>query len=125
DLGITTHIARAQETDVITRIVAGENIGTTILPARKKSNIKKWVAFSTGKKGGVVQVNAPLRDILRDGNRIVSILPVGITKCTGAFEKGDVVDIAAPSGKKIGLGIARYNAERLQEYMGQKGKPAF
>ncbi len=125
DLGITTHIASAAEKDVLLRLADGETIGTAILPAKKKSNIKKWIAFSAGKKSGVIHVNAQLFDILAAHERIVSILPVGIAKCSGDFKKGDLVEIAAPGGRKIGVGLARYDAEKLKEYMGQKGKPEF
>jgi glutamate 5-kinase len=125
DLGVTTHIAGLKGKDSILRVVKGERLGTTILPRRKTSNIKKWIAFSEGKKSGVVRVNAPLLGILREGRRVVSLLPVGIEACAGDFEKGDLVEIAAPDGKKIGIGIARYGAERLREYIGLKGKPEF
>lgn len=124
ELGIATHIAALSEKNVIARIVAGESVGTAILPARKKSNIKKWMAFTDGKKGGAVHINAPLLELLKENRRVISLLPVGITKCTGDFQKGDVIDIAAPSGKRIGIGIARYGADKLREYAGQKGKPA-
>lgn len=125
ELGVTTHIAAMKEKDVIIRIANGEKIGTTILPSRKKSNVKKWIAFSGGKKPGAIRVNDQLLEILRDGKRVISILPVGIKTVTGEFEKGDLVDIAAPDGKKIGVGIARYNAGKLREYIGQKNKPEF
>lgn len=124
-LGITTHICSMDEKDVISRILKGENIGTTILPARKKSNIKKWMAFTAGRQSGVIGINGPLFDILMQNERVVSILPVGIANCAGDFKKGDLIEIAAPDGKKIGVGIARYGADRLREYMGQKGKPEF
>jgi glutamate 5-kinase len=124
-LGITTHIAALREKNAIARIVAGEKIGTTILPLKQKSNLKKWMAFSSGGKGGVIRVNGPLFDILKENRRAVSILPVGIKAFTGEFEKGDLIELAAPDGRKIGLGIARYGAEKLREYIGQKNKPEF
>jgi len=125
DLGITTHIASIHEESVIVRIVSGEQLGTVILPAKKKSNIKKWIAFSAGKQNGVIHINAPLFDILKANERVISILPVGISKCSSDFKKGDLIEIAAPNGKKIGVGIARYGADKLQEYLGLKGKPEF
>lgn len=124
-LGITTYIVSMDETNAIARIMKGEQLGTAILPARKKSNIKKWMAFNDARSGGAIRVNAPLFDILRQNDRAVSILPVGIAHCTGDFRKGDLIEITAPDGRKIGIGIARYGAERLREYMGQKGKPEF
>ena len=124
-LGITTHIAGIHEPDVIARIAGGEQVGTTILPARKKSNLKKWIAFSEGRQSGVIHINGPLFGILKKNERVVSILPVGIESCSGDFKKGDLIEIAAPDGRKIGIGIARYGAEKLRECLGLKGKPEF
>ena len=124
-LGITTHIAAMKVQDVLLRIVKGEQLGTAILPLKKKSNLKKWIAFSEGKKSGVIRVNEQLFGILQEGKRIISILPVGIKSCAGEFEKGDMIEIANPDGEKIGMGIARYNAGKLREYIGQKNKPEF
>jgi glutamate 5-kinase len=124
-LGIKTFIAAVDEKDVLLKVAKGENPGTLILPATKKSGLKKWIAFGTGKKGGTVTVNTCLRDILVANDRAVSLLPVGITKISGAFEKGDLVDILGPSGRKLGIGIARYGAAKLKEHMGEKGRPEF
>lgn len=123
ELGITTHIASLKTDNVITRIAAGEKLGTTILPRARKSSLKKWMAFSASGKGGQITVNAKLESLLRAGERALSLLPVGIEKISGDFKKGDLIDIIAPSGDKIGIGIARYGADRLREYIGQKGKP--
>ncbi len=122
-LGITTHITTLREKDAIARAVANEDIGTTVLPMRKKSNVKKWMAYSNAPHAGSIRINAPLLQILRDKNRVISILPVGLEDCTGTFKKGDLIDILAPDGRKIGIGIAKYAAERLREYLGQKDKP--
>jgi glutamate 5-kinase len=81
------------------------------------------MAFTAG-RDGAVRVNAQLRDILLSG-RPVSLLPVGITSCAGDFEKGDLVTVSGPDGKKIGVGIARYGAMKLRDNMGQKGRPEF
>lgn len=125
DIGITTHIAALREKDVILKIAKGVDTGTKILPRRKKSGLKRWMAFDESKKTGSIRVNQPLFEILKENNRVISLLPVGIKSCAGDFKKGDLVDIAAPDGATIGIGIARYDAAKLREYMGQKGKPAF
>ena len=125
DVGVTTHIAAMRIKDVILRIVDGEQIGTAILPRKKKSNLKKWIAFDSGRKSGVIRVNAQLYALLKDSGRVMSLLPVGIKSFTGTFEKGDMIEIADPDGHKIGVGIARYSAEKLREHLGQKNRPEF
>lgn len=122
-LGITTHIACAHRPDVIVDIVAGKQVGTTILASKKKSSIKKWVAY--GVPNGKVYVNAPLYDLLKQGSRALSLLPVGIERFTGTFAKGDVVQILSPKGEAIGFGVAGYDFKKLQEVIGQKNKAPF
>lgn len=124
ELGITTHIASLKTEGVLTRLAAGERLGTTILPRARKSSLKKWMAFTGGAaQTGSITVNTKLADMLRAGGKAMSLLPVGIDTIGGDFKKGDLIDILAPDGVKIGIGIARYGADRLREYMGQKGKP--
>lgn len=125
ELGISTHIAHIDEPDVIVRIAKGESLGTTILPFKKKSSTKRWIAFSCSKKNGQIRINTCLEEIIKTKDKIISILPVGIEKYDGEFEKGDLVDIIAPNGEKMGVGIAKYGSKKLGEYLGLKNKPVF
>jgi glutamate 5-kinase len=124
-LGIMTHIADLDEPDVILRLVQGEQIGTAILPFKKQSNMKRWIAFSTKKHSGSITINACLFNILEEATKVTSILPVGIEKYTGEFTKGDLVEILSPTGQKIGAGIARYSSAQLHEVLGSPSKPVF
>ena len=124
-LGITTHVASIDIPSVIIRIIENEQLGTVILPSKKKSSIKKWMAYNNGKQNGSISINQGLYDILRENKRVISILPVGIEQCNGDFKKGDLVEMLTPKGQKIGIGIAKYDANKLKEYLGQKDKPGF
>ena len=124
-LGITTHIANIDEPSVITRIINQEPLGTIILSSKKKSNIKKWIAYSSDKQMGSILINSCLLDILKENQRVISILPVGIEKCTGNFKKGDLVEILTREGQKIGVGLAKYDANKLNECLGRKDQPEF
>ena len=124
-LGITTHIANINNPSVIMRIIEQEQLGTTILPRKKKSNIKRWIAYSSEKQTGSISINACLYEILKENKRVLSILPIGIEKCQGNFKRGDLVEILTAKGQKIGVGIAKYDANKLNEYLGHKDKPEF
>jgi glutamate 5-kinase len=124
-LGITTHIAHINHPFVIKRIVEQESLGTTILPAQKKSNIKKWIAYHNEKKEGSITINLRLFNILKENNHIVSILPIGIERYTGDFKRGALIDILSPDGIKIAVGLAKYDSSKLAEYLGNKNKPIF
>jgi glutamate 5-kinase len=124
-LGITTHIASINTSFVIKRIVEQESVGTVIFPRKKKSNIKRWMAYTDDKLMGSICINQGLVEIIEEGKRVISILPVGIEQCSGAFKKSDLVEIVTRDGKKIGVGIAKYDVNKLSTFLGQKEKPEF
>lgn len=125
ELGIMTHVVHVNEPDVILKIVNDEAIGTKILPLKRKTNIKRWIAVHGNKSPAQIVVNDCLYDLLKDKTKVLSILPVGIAKSSGEFQKGDLITILAPNGKKIGVGQAKYGSDKLKEYMGFNGKPVF
>lgn len=56
---------------------------------------------------------------LREQNK--SLLPAGITDVEGDFNRGDIVSIFAPQGKKgekIGLGITNYSSRDIAAIKG-------
>lgn len=55
----------------------------------------------------------------------MSILPIGIEKFSGNCKKGDLIDIFSSNNEKVGVGISRYDFNKLNEYLGEKNKPAF
>jgi glutamate 5-kinase len=124
-LGITTHIVGIGQPNVLLSVLKDVTVGTTILPSRKKSNIKRWIACNVCQINGTIHINECLYNLLKENSCALSILPVGICKYTGLFKKGDVVDIMAPDGKKIGMGIARYDSSKLKRFCGEKNKPVF
>ncbi|HAT9090521.1 TPA: glutamate 5-kinase, partial [Legionella pneumophila subsp. pneumophila] len=63
--------------------------------------------------------------LLRNGNRVMSILPIGIEDFRGECKKGDLIDILNSNNEKIGVGIARYDFLRLKDYLRLQNKPAF
>ncbi len=124
-LGITTHIASIDQDAVLIKLISGDTLGTTILPSKKKSNIKRWIAYNTKQSSGSITINSCLYDILKENKRVISILPVGIEQCRGDFKKGDTVDIISPRLKKIGIGIAKYDSNKLKDFFTKKNKPVF
>ena len=122
ELGIVTHIVDGGQRDVLLDVVAGKEIGTTFLPTRRKSSIKKWIAQTGGHHKGVIHVNDCAEDVLKDPNVARSLLPVGVTKVDGSFVKGDIVEVVNPKGKVIAYGVAQYGSEVATANIGQKNK---
>jgi glutamate 5-kinase len=125
-LGIRTHIAAAREKNVIARLLAGENVGTTVVPIQGKRNaVKRWLASDVNKVPATVTANAGLAAMMRATGPAMSLLPVGLTKIAGTFDKGDLVRIIDEDGEDLALGIARYDAGTLKQSLGKKQQPVF
>ncbi|HEY5063579.1 MAG TPA: glutamate 5-kinase [Xanthobacteraceae bacterium] len=76
---------------------------------------KKWIAGSLEPKG-ILTIDAGAVAALRRGN---SLLPVGVVRIDGAFERGDAVIIRGPDGGEIGRGLCAYDATDAQKIRGR------
>ncbi len=116
--GIPTVIALGTKRDVIQRILKGEEIGTLILPKRiKLSSRKHWIAFNLKPKGDLIVDEGAKKAIVQEGK---SLLPSGIVKIRGSFERGDSVTLIGPKGKEFARGIVNYNSKELDKIKGLK-----
>jgi glutamate 5-kinase len=123
-LGIKTQIANIKEPSALLHLLEDKTIGTTILPGKKKSNLKRWMAYSE-ETVGTITINACFSKILKENKEITSILPIGIERFTGQFKRGDLIEIFSANHEKIGVGLAKYNANELMKYLQKPAKPAF
>lgn len=48
-----------------------------------------------------------------------SLLPVGVTRIEGAFERGDAVIVRDPEGRELGRGLVAYDAEQARRVLGK------
>ena len=76
---------------------------------------KKWIAGSLEPKG-TLTIDAGAVTALRRGN---SLLPVGVVRVEGGFERGDAVVIRGPDGAEIGRGLCAYDANDAQKIRGR------
>lgn len=119
-VGIVTYIANGKRPNVLTDLTAGEPAGTRFHARQPLNNLKKWMAYhSAGHKGEVI-INAGAAERLRAS--VSSLLPVGILRVEGEFERGDLLRILDESGQTIGHGMAQYGATAARQWLGLKGK---
>ncbi len=74
---------------------------------------KRWIGSM--KPRGTIAIDAGARDALRGGR---SLLPAGVTFVGGSFGRGDPVAIEGPDGRKMGQGLARYDAVEARAIRG-------
>lgn len=121
--GITVMIANGKKDNILSNLLKknSEEICTTFIPNKNAtSNVKKWIAHSDGFAKGEIHINTCAREALMS-SKATSLLPVGVTKITGEFEKDDIVKIIDESGKQIGLGKVRYDNNQAIALIGQQG----
>jgi glutamate 5-kinase len=79
-------LADGRVEDCISKIIAGEQIGTVIMAKRKLSNRTRWILNSA--PAGTIYVDEGALKALRNHK---SLLPKGIVRVEGKFDKGEVV----------------------------------
>jgi glutamate 5-kinase len=77
---------------------------------------KRWIAGTLEPRGAVI-VDKGAADALTRGK---SLLPAGVTKIEGSFERGDAVVIRNGEGAELGRGLAAYDHEDAKRIIGRK-----
>ena len=99
-------IASGTQREPLTRILAGEPVGTLFLAhgARHKAR-KRWIGLTARPRGYYV-VDDGARNALESSSK--SLLAIGILEVVGDFEKGDVIGIRDRSGCEFARGLTNY-----------------
>jgi glutamate 5-kinase len=121
-MGITVHIANGKAQRTIERLTEGAPLGTTFVAHKTASSVKRWIAHARGYEKGSIFINAGAAQKLLDTNKASSLLPVGITRIEGDFEKGDIVKICDAEGTTLAFGVAQYGSESAQNLIGLKNQ---
>jgi glutamate 5-kinase len=114
--GALTLIAHGREADVLPRLREGESIGTLLAPAGGPLGARKrWIAGQLQVRG-TLHVDVGAAQALRESGR--SLLPVGVTRAEGGFERGDLVRCVDPEGREVARGLSNYDAGEVGRILG-------
>ena len=115
--GAATVIANGRTDDVLSRLRAGEELGSLLVPDLKpQAARKRWLA-SHKQTRGVLVVDAGAQRALAESGR--SLLPVGVTDVRGTFARGEIVAIETVDGLRVATGLVNYGAEQTRQMVGQ------
>jgi glutamate 5-kinase len=100
-------IASGRQPESLTRILAGEQVGTLFLAKGQTQGARKrWIGLTARPRGRYV-VDPGARRALETGT--TSLLAIGVIDVIGEFDKGDVVGIQDTTGQEFARGLTNYN----------------
>jgi glutamate 5-kinase len=109
-------IASGKSDRPLTRILAGEPLGTLFLAhGRTRRARKRWIGLTARPKGHV-SVDAGAREALATGSK--SLLAIGVREVRGDFDKGDVIGILDADGHEFARGLTNYGSTEVRRIQG-------
>jgi glutamate 5-kinase len=99
-------IASGRVAHPLQAIADGARCTWFLTPANPVTARKKWIAGSLEPRGALT-IDAGAVNALRSGK---SLLPAGVIRVEGGFERGDAVLVRGPDGAEIGRGLIAYDA---------------
>jgi glutamate 5-kinase len=115
--GAATIIAPGRGPGVLTRIGAGEPVGTLLIPAQgPEAARKQWLAGQLQPSGRLTLDAGAVRALRQQGK---SLLAVGVKGVHGTFRRGEVVACVDEQWCEVARGLVNYDAEETARIMGQ------
>jgi glutamate 5-kinase len=109
-------VARGRDLYPLRQIEAGGRC-TWFYPSASPATVRKqWIAGSL-KPAGEIFVDAGACAALRNGK---SLLPAGVTRVLGVFERGDALIVRDDLGNELARGLSAYSSEDAERIRGRK-----
>ncbi|MBI5016587.1 MAG: glutamate 5-kinase [Deltaproteobacteria bacterium] len=114
--GAAVVIASGKVPHNLLRVFDGEEVGTFFPPTDDPLTRRKhWIAYTVKTLGRLVIDRGAVQAILGRGK---SLLPSGIRRVDGDFDRGDAVSLTDPAGTEIARGLVNYSAEETRRIAG-------
>lgn len=109
-------IALGQIDNPLARLAAGGRASWVLAKSNPATARKQWILGAL-KPAGTLTVDAGAEAALRSGK---SLLPIGVTAATGAFERGDAVVVRSAAGTEIARGLVAYEGDEARRLVGRR-----
>lgn len=109
-------IAKGAEAHPLKRIEEGARCTWFVPSSTPMATRKQWIA-GTLKPAGAIAVDDGAVRALMSGK---SLLPAGVTRALGRFDRGDTVSIIGPDGTEVARGICAYSDSDAARIIGRK-----
>lgn len=109
-------IANGKTPYIISKIFAGEEVGTMFIPTEENlSGKKRWIGYATNVIGKLI-VNEGAKKAILENEK--SLLPIGIVDVINDFKQGEVVSICDESGFEFARGMVNYDSDECRKITG-------
>jgi glutamate 5-kinase len=113
--GAHTIIAWGRDSDVLTRLAAGEAIGTQLVADTGRMTARKqWMTDHLHTAGRVTLDAGAVQKLTREGK---SLLPIGVIAVSGEFGRGAVVTCVGEDGVAVARGLSNYSSGEARRIM--------
>ncbi len=103
---------------VLDAIFAGEPVGTLFVAhGSSMPSWKRWLGY-TARPKGLLLVDAGARQAVEKKGR--SLLPIGVVRVQGEFEKGDVISLCDLDGQEFARGLTNYPSTDAGKILGMR-----
>ena len=116
--GCAMAIALGSTLNPIEAVLAGARCTWFLAAPEGRSARKRWIAGSL-QPLGTLTVDGGAARALADGR---SLLPAGVRAVSGAFGRGDPVNVLTPDGSAVARGLCAYAADDLRRIAGHRSE---
>ena len=109
-------VAAGREPHPIRRIESGERCTWFLADGSPVTARKQWIAGML-KPAGEIVVDAGAARALGQGK---SLLPAGVVRVSGRFDRGDAVAVRDPDGREIARGLSAYSSTDAERVCGRR-----
>ena len=116
--GTAMIIARGSDHNPLRALMQGGR-HTLFAPVETRAQARKRWIMGSLELTGAVHVDAGAARALLDGR---SLLPIGVTRVTGDFDRGDAIAVYDPDGREIARGLAGLGREQADIVKGKNSR---
>jgi len=101
-------IANGRDPQCLDKVLAGDDVGTLFMA---KGGLvpawKRWIGFTVTPRGRLHLDAGAVKAVEHNGR---SLLPIGVSRIEGSFEKGELVSLVDPHGHEFARGLTNYDS---------------
>ena len=117
-VGECVFIANGREPDVLDRILSADDVGTLfVAKGALVPKWKRWIGYTVTPQGMLHLDRGAVHAVEQSGK---SLLPIGVVRVVGQFERGELVSLIDDTGTEFARGLTNYDSQTLQSIHKQR-----